>query len=154
MTQTRRIKRLACLLALSALLCMSLAGPVAADGEITLQFGETTIEAVGVSPGAEIVFYGLNRTLMHGVAVVSDETYRRLDEDADGTVLLDLGKEVPQRSLWIAFDDEPDGKITIHPQRMRALAGSPPSPGGLAAQDLVVVIDPRRMKDAVVPPRN
>lgn len=49
------------------------------------------------------------------------------------------------------FDDDHDGKITLHPARMNALADSPPPPGALAAQDLVVVIDPRRMIYAVVP---
>ncbi len=48
------------------------------------------------------------------------------------------------------FDDAPDGKITLHPGRMNPLTGSP-SPGAFAADDLVVVIDPRRMKYAVVP---
>jgi hypothetical protein len=49
------------------------------------------------------------------------------------------------------FDDAHDGKISLHPGRMNALADSPAPPGALAAQDLVVIIDPRRMKYAVVP---
>jgi hypothetical protein len=44
-----------------------------------------------------------------------------------------------------------DRKISVQPGRMRALADSPAPPAALAAQDLVVIIDPRRMKYSVVP---
>lgn len=48
-------------------------------------------------------------------------------------------------------DGQPDGWATVHPATMNPLVDSPPPPGALAAQDLIVVIDPRRMRYAVVP---
>lgn len=188
-----------------------------AAGEPEFAFGETTVDVRGIHPGAELLVYTLARIPEHGMTIVSDETYRLKDDDGDGQVVLDLGEDVPWRSLWIAFDlstgdfaidqasigvrevdfaelgeqsgarleyrlgllyafmarvgaggwrlragdggpgdfdDAHDGKITLHPGRMNALAASPPPPAALAAQDLVVIIDPRRMKYAVVPREN
>jgi hypothetical protein len=201
------------ILSLSCLLTLALpAGPAA--GELAFAFGETSVGLKGMTPGDEVLVYTLARVPQDGMTIVSDETHRLTDADGDGQVTVDLGKEVPWRSLWIAFelstgayavdqasigvrevdfselgtrsgsnleyrtdllyafvaraqagawrlrageggpndsDGVQDGKITLQPGRLRALADSPAPPAALAGQDLVVIIDPRRMKYAVVP---
>jgi hypothetical protein len=91
--------RWSCLLALLVLVA---AAPLAAQPAIS--FEPTAVVASGISPGGQVAWFGVARESEdHAARIVRRETVAT-DDDRDGAVRLDLGREVPLVSIWVAVD--------------------------------------------------
>jgi hypothetical protein len=86
------------LLALFALL----AAPLAAQPALT--FEPAAVVASGITPGGQVAWFGVARESEdHAAKIVRRETVAA-DDDRDGAVRLDLGREVPLVSIWVVVD--------------------------------------------------
>lgn len=78
----------------------------AAAAPLTLGANPTALVATGVTAHGQVVFIGFSREIDPEDDVVS--IHRRVevltDDDGDGSVTLDLGQAVPERSMWVAVD--------------------------------------------------
>jgi hypothetical protein len=120
--------RWSCLLALFILA----AAPLAAQPAIS--FEPAAVVASGISPGGQVAWFGVARESEdHAAKIVRRETVAA-DDDRDGAVRLDLGREVPRASIWVAVDLA-TGKAAIatpegFPLRRIGLPGPGAVPGG------------------------
>ena len=120
--------RWSCLLALFILA----AAPLAAQPAIS--FEPAAVVASGISPGGQVAWFGVARESEdHAARIVRRETVAT-DGDRDSAVRLDLGREVPLVSIWVAVDLA-TGKAAVatpegFPLRQIALPGAGAVPGG------------------------
>jgi hypothetical protein len=70
-----------------------------------ITFEKNTVVVTGVTAKGQAVLFGVARELAEDdVATVVRRSQVLTDDDSDGTVRLDLGKDVPFRSVWVAVD--------------------------------------------------
>lgn len=121
-----------CLLALSTSFALVAAAPLAAQPAIS--FEPAAVVASGMTPGGQMAWFGVARESKdHAATIVRRETVAT-DDDRDGAVRLDLGREVPLVSIWVAVDLA-TGKVAVatpegFPLRRIALPGAGAVPGG------------------------
>ena len=82
----------------------ALAQPSAAPSPV-LAFQKSAVTVAGVSPRGQVVLFGEAREIAEDdVATLVRRSQVLTDDDGDGTVTLDLGRDVPFRSVWVAVD--------------------------------------------------
>ena len=85
--------------------CVALfAVPVAAADPPALSFELEAVVARGISPRGQAVWFSVAREISRQSINVVPRYEIVTDEDGDGAVRLELGKEVPLRSIWFAVD--------------------------------------------------
>ncbi|MGH9457315.1 MAG: hypothetical protein ACRD2J_06695 [Thermoanaerobaculia bacterium] len=104
-------RRTANALWLSALLAFPIAAAPAI--EVTAE----TVRVAGVSPGANVVLFGLTRHPLEFESRVSRVTNLVRDEDADGVV--EVTTPVPLKSVWFAVDLATGAHATATPSEFR-----------------------------------
>jgi hypothetical protein len=90
-------------------LLLSLLLPAAALGQSpaapAITFQKTAVTVAGVSPHGKAVLFGEAREIAEDdVATLVRRSQVLTDDDGDGTVNFDLGRDVPFRSVWVAVD--------------------------------------------------
>jgi hypothetical protein len=92
-------------LPLALAICVLLARSSAAP-PLSLNANPTAFVATGVSAHGQVVLVGISRGIDPEDDVVSIHRQAEVlaDDDGDGSVTLDLGRSVPQHSMWIAVD--------------------------------------------------
>ena len=93
-----RILSLACLLLLAAPLAASSASP-ATPPELTFEAG--AVLARGVTPKGRLVWFSVAREISRQSATIVPRIEQKADEDGDGVVRLELGQDVPLRSMAV-----------------------------------------------------
>jgi hypothetical protein len=88
-----------CLLALLALVAAS---PLAAQTAIS--FEPAAVVASGMSPGGQVAWFSVARESEDHAAKIVRREPVVTDDNGDGAVRLELGKEVPLVSIWVAVD--------------------------------------------------
>jgi hypothetical protein len=82
----------------------ALAQPSTAPSPV-LTFQKSAVTVAGVSPRGQAVLFGEAREIAEDdVATLVRRSQVLTDDDGDGTVTLDLGRDVPFRSVWVAVD--------------------------------------------------
>jgi hypothetical protein len=70
-----------------------------------ITFQKTVVAVAGITPKGQALLFGVAREIAaDDVATLVRRSQVLTDDDGDGTVSLDLGEEVPFRSLWVAVD--------------------------------------------------
>jgi hypothetical protein len=70
-----------------------------------ITFEKSTVAVAGITPKGQAVLFGVAREIAaDDVATLVRRSQVLSDDDGDGTVSLDLGEEVPFRSLWVEVD--------------------------------------------------
>jgi hypothetical protein len=70
-----------------------------------ITFEKNAVVVSGVTAKGQLVLFGVARELAEDdVATVVRRSQVLTDDDSDGRVRLDLGKDVPFRSVWVAVD--------------------------------------------------
>ena len=81
-----------------------LAAPLFAAPPPEISFEPEAVVAQGITAGGEAVWFSVAREVSRrSINVVPRHSVAR-DEDGDGAVRLELGQEVPLRSIWFAVD--------------------------------------------------
>lgn len=87
-----------------SLVCL-LGFPASADALPTFDFSEPQVTIVHtVTPGGSVALYGLLHDSMGSSRRISEMADVLTDDDADGVVRYELGRDVPPVSAWIAVD--------------------------------------------------
>lgn len=89
---------------LPAACLLLLALPVAAAAPPEITFEPDAVVARGISPKGQAVWFSVAREISRQATNVVPRQEILTDEDGDGTVRLELGREVPLRSIWFAVD--------------------------------------------------
>lgn len=89
---------------LPAVCLLLLALPVAAAAPPEITFEPDAVVARGISPKGQAVWFSVAREISRQATNVVPRQEILTDEDGDGTVRLELGREVPLRSIWFAVD--------------------------------------------------
>lgn len=85
--------------------CLTLlAVPVAAAAPPSVSLEPEAVVARGISPKGRAVVFSVAREISRQSINVVPRYGIVTDDDGDGTVRLELGKEVPLRSIWFAVD--------------------------------------------------
>ncbi|MES1244511.1 MAG: hypothetical protein ABUT39_23095 [Acidobacteriota bacterium] len=71
-----------------------------------LTFEPRAVVASGLTPGGRMVWFGVAREIERRAARIVPRIGQAADGDRDGKVRLDLGQDVPPRSIWFAVDLE------------------------------------------------
>jgi hypothetical protein len=79
-------------------------GAAAATGPPTIRFEPQAVVASGLTPGGQVVWFGVAREIADEVTTMVRRDAIAADDDRDGTVRLELTREVPWKSVWIAVD--------------------------------------------------
>jgi hypothetical protein len=70
-----------------------------------ISFEKNAVVVAGITSKGQAVLFGVAREIAEDdVATLVRRSQVLTDDDGDGTVRLDLGKEVPFRSVWVAVD--------------------------------------------------
>ncbi len=80
------------------------AQPSEAPARLTLSFEGTAVVASGLRSGGQVVWFGVARELDDGWATIVRREEVASDTDGDGVVRLELDREVPLQSVWVAVD--------------------------------------------------
>ena len=89
---------------LPAACLLLLALPLAAAAPPEITFEPDAVVARGISPKGQAVWFSVAREISRQATNVVPRQEILTDEDGDGTVRLELGREVPLRSIWFAVD--------------------------------------------------
>jgi hypothetical protein len=81
-----------------------LASPLSAATPPEISFEADSVVARGISPRGQAVWFSVAREISRRSINVVPRHAVMTDEDGDGTVRLELGQEVPLRSIWFAVD--------------------------------------------------
>lgn len=74
----------------------------AADPSVA--FDGKLVKASNVTPGAQVVFFAVGLVPMGWESMIVRWSQAVTDEDHDGSVTFDAGREIPCRSIWVAAD--------------------------------------------------
>ncbi len=70
-----------------------------------ITFQKSSVTVAGITPKGQAVLFGVAREIAaDDVATLVRRSQVLTDDDGDGAVSLDLGEDVPFRSLWVAVD--------------------------------------------------
>lgn len=81
-----------------------LAIPLSAAAPPGISFEPDAVMVRGISPKGQTVWFSVAREISRRSTNVVPRHAIVTDEDGDGTVRLELGQEVPLRSIWFAVD--------------------------------------------------
>jgi len=81
-----------------------LAAPLAAAAPPEISFEPDAVVASGISPKGQAVWFSVAREISRQSTNIVPRHAIGADEDGDGVVRLELGQEVPLRSIWFAVD--------------------------------------------------
>ncbi|HWM91947.1 MAG TPA: hypothetical protein VN493_14370 [Thermoanaerobaculia bacterium] len=85
--------------------CLALvAVPVVAAALPEISFEPEAVVARGIAPKGQVVWFSVAREISRQSTTIVPRHETRMDDDGDGTVRLELGQEVPLRSIWFAVD--------------------------------------------------
>ncbi len=90
-----------------ALACLSLLPISAASAAVAqpeIAFDKTAVVASGLTPGGDVVWFGVAREIAERTATIVRHQEIATDDDGDGSVTFDLGRDVPFQSIWVAID--------------------------------------------------
>ncbi|MES1243844.1 MAG: hypothetical protein ABUT39_19720 [Acidobacteriota bacterium] len=71
-----------------------------------LTFEPQAVAASGITPKGRVVWFSIAREISRRAATIVPRIELAADEDGDGQVRFDLGRDVPLRSIWFAVDLE------------------------------------------------
>lgn len=89
-----------CLLACLSLL---LTPPLAA-APLTVTFEPSAVAVSGITPKGQAVWFSIAREVSRNATAIVPRIEILPDDDGDGTVRLELARDVPRRSIWFAVD--------------------------------------------------
>jgi hypothetical protein len=89
-----------------ASVCLLLLAVPAAAASPALSFESNAVVAGGVTPQGRVVWFSIAREISRRAATIVPRVELQTDIDGDGKVRLELGGEVPLRSIWFAVDLE------------------------------------------------
>ena len=89
--------------ALAVGLVLLAAAPLSATPP-AVSFEAEAVVATGITPKGQAVWFSVAREISRRSTNVVPRHQVAADEDGDGTVRLELGQEVPLRSIWFAVD--------------------------------------------------
>lgn len=81
-----------------------LAAPLYAANPPEISFEPAAVVARGITPHGQAVWFGVAREISRRSTNVVPRHAIAADEDGDGMVRLELGQEVPLRSIWFVAD--------------------------------------------------
>ncbi|MFL6202991.1 MAG: hypothetical protein ACJ76J_27805, partial [Thermoanaerobaculia bacterium] len=81
-----------------------LAAPLAAAAAPGISFEPDAVVVRGISPKGQTVWFSVAREISRRSTNIVPRHAIVTDEDGDGLVRLELGQEVPLRSIWFAVD--------------------------------------------------
>jgi hypothetical protein len=76
----------------------------AAAVQPVISFEPEAVAVSGLTPGGKVVWFGVAREISERTATIVRRTRVLTDEDSDGVVRLELGRDVPFQSIWVAVD--------------------------------------------------
>ena len=85
--------------------------PDAADPVLAFE-GKTTVKASNVTPGTEVVFFAVGLAPMGWESKMVRWSQAVTDDDRDGVVSFDAGRDIPCRSIWVVADVR-NGHFTV-----------------------------------------
>ncbi len=88
----------------ACLLIMLLLLPAAAVAQPVLSFEDQAVVVSGGTPEGDIVLWSVYRERPGGVSTRIGRVYERVTSDASGVARLELGRGVPELSVWSAVD--------------------------------------------------
>jgi hypothetical protein len=94
---------LPCLVLAGGVMAPILAAPLPAV-KPAVSFGDQMIIASGMTPGGQVVWFGVMRDPADGTLEWSHDEEITADQSGTGTVELDIGKPVALQSIWFAVD--------------------------------------------------
>lgn len=103
-------------------LLLLLVAPLSAASP-SLSFEPEAVLAQGITPKGRVVWFSVAREISRQSATVVPRIEQVADDDGDGAVRLDLGKEVPLRSVWFAVDLETGESGVAAPEGFPLLEG-------------------------------
>jgi hypothetical protein len=84
---------------------LAFAQPPSSPPGPAITFDKSSVSVAGVSPKGQAVLFGVAREISEDdVATIVRRSQVLADDDGDGVVKLDLGRDVPLRSVWVAVD--------------------------------------------------
>jgi hypothetical protein len=131
---------------------LALLFPGVISAEPLITFEEQSVVASGMSPGGQVVWFSVAKQIEGRMADFVRRDDLLIDEDGDGSVRFELGRDVPRQSIWVAVDlatgeaavATPEGyplrDASLAPGRGRGEAGRPDwSEEGRQLLELLVV---------------
>lgn len=90
---------------LLALPTLVLAQPPSGSPGPSITFDKSSVSVQGISAKGQVVLFSVAREVAEDdVATIVRRSQLLPDDDGDGIVKLDLGRDVPLRSIWVAVD--------------------------------------------------
>jgi len=89
--------------AVEAVLVLGLAA-LPAGAQPTISFEENAVVARGLTPGGLVAWFGVARERVNWTSRVAEWQDAEALVDKDGWAALDLGRQVPVKSVWVAVD--------------------------------------------------
>jgi hypothetical protein len=84
---------------------LAFAQPPSGPSGPAITFDKSSVSVAGISPNGRMVLFGVAREIAEDdVATLVRRSQVLSDDDSDGVVKLDLGRDVPLRSVWVAVD--------------------------------------------------
>lgn len=120
--------------ALSLVCLLLLAAPLSAAPP-ELSFEADAVLARGVTPKGTVVWFSVAREISRQSATVVPRMEQKADEDGDGVVRLEPGRDVPLRSIWFAVDLETGEAAVAAPE------GFPLQEGDLAGKAIPAALN-------------
>lgn len=118
---------------------MLLVVPLSAAALPEISFEPSAVVARGITPKGQAVWFSVAREISRRSIDVVPRHAVTADEDADGAVRLELGQEVPLRSVWFAVDLA-TGETAV----------AAPPPERFSPKDVLLIVDPERLEFATV----
>jgi hypothetical protein len=115
-----------------------------ASGQLTIDLEENAVVAKGVTPGGSVVWFGIARERFDWTTRVSLWQDASATADGAGQAVLDLGRDVPVKSLWVVVDVATGAFAALSPTDYPWLTEAPfPSQGALFASDRATLLSLR-----------
>lgn len=84
--------------------CLMFGPAVAAAEPPAVSFEPEAVVASGLTPKGQVIWFSVARETSRRATTVVPRIEARSDDDGDGTVRLELDREVPRKSIWFAVD--------------------------------------------------
>jgi hypothetical protein len=78
--------------------------PASALAQPTMSFEDQAVVVAGATPGGDVVLWTVYRERIAGVSTRLGRAHERVTADGTGAARLDLGRSVPELSVWAAVD--------------------------------------------------
>ena len=108
----------------SVFLAVSASAASNSAGAPTIAFSGNTVRVSGVTPGATVVVYAVTFVRIDYGDHVLRFQKALTDDDRDGAVVYDVGRDIPQDGVWVAVDAT-NGQYAIGTPRFGAGVANP-----------------------------